>query len=66
MHCRSFFDRCCAHRCCAHFLAFICYGARTSGRRPWPGVGGTPRVAGLFLGAALRRQGAAIVSWESS
>ena len=42
MHCRSFFDRCCAHRGCAHFRAFICYGARTSGRRPWAE---TPRFA---------------------
>ena len=30
-------------------VAYFCCGARTSGRRPWPGVGGTPRVAGLFL-----------------
>ena len=54
MHCRSFFDRCCAHRCCVHFLAFICYGARTSGRRPCPGLGETnwetPRVAGRACG----------------
>ena len=44
MHCRSFFDRCCAHRGCAHFRAFICYGARTSGRRPLPEEGEAPRV----------------------
>ena len=44
MHCRSFFDRCRAHRCCAHLMAFICCGARTSGRRPLPGEGEAPRV----------------------
>ena len=49
MHCRSFFDRCCAHCCCARFLVLSVTVLGPSGRRPWPGVGGTPRVAGLFL-----------------
>ena len=61
MHCRSFFDRCCAHCCCVHFLAFICYGARTSGRRPCPGLGEDPRVR-FWSGAPGRSP---IVSRES-
>ena len=56
MHCRSFFERCCAHRCCVHFLAFICYGARTSGRRPCPGLGETPRVAAVCVWAVSARK----------
>ena len=63
MHCRSFFRSLLCPLLLCPFSGFICYGARTSGRRPWPGVGGTPRVAGLFLVAALE---ASIVSWESS
>ena len=45
MHCRSFFDRCCAHCCCARFLVLSVTVLGRVGGAPAQGWGETPRVA---------------------
>ena len=44
MHCRSFFRSLLCPLLLCPFSGFICYGARTSGRRPLPEEGEAPRV----------------------
>ena len=44
MHCRSFFDRCCAHCCCARFLVLSVTVLGPVGGAPGQGWGG-PRAS---------------------
>ena len=44
MHCRSFFDRCCAHCCCARFLVLSVTVLGRVGGAPGQGWGG-PRAS---------------------
>ena len=54
MHCRSFFDRCCAHCCCARFLVLSVTVLGPVGGAPGQGWGKTrASVFGLAHRAAL-------------
>ena len=63
MHCRSFFDRCCAHCCCARFLVLSVTVLGRVGGAPAQGWG-RHRASRAVL--PPRRQEAAIVPGSSA